>query len=41
MSYAEDVGMPDGPLSDLHKAGVPLSLCIYLRGKGLSLRDAV
>ena len=35
------VSMPDRPFSFLLKAGVPLSLCVHLRDKGLSLGDVV
>ena len=35
------MAMHDRPSSDLCKAGVPISLCIHLRDKGLSLGDAV
>ena len=38
---SKTVAMQDRHLSDCHKAGVPLSLCIHLRNKGLSLGDAV
>ena len=33
--------VPDRPFSDLHKAGVPFSLCVHLEDKGLSFKGAV
>ena len=32
---------PDGPFSDFHKAGVPLSLCVYLEDEGISFKGTV
>ena len=31
----------DGPFSDLHKTGVPFSLCVHWEDKGLSFKGAV
>ena len=35
------VAMQNGPFSGLHKAGVPLAICMHLTEKGLSLRETV
>ena len=35
------VTMQDRPFYDLHKAVVPLALCMHLTEKGLSIREAV
>ena len=37
----EIVTFQDRPFSGLHKAGVPLAVCMHLTEKGLSRREAV
>ena len=39
--YPKIIIMQDGPFSDLHKADVPLALCMHLTEKGLSFREVV
>ena len=38
MIYTKSV--QGGPFSNLHKAGIPLSLCVHLKEKGLLFGEA-